>query len=150
MSEFSKRQIYFKILLSSYSTLRIKRKLLWKRYPILIFFYFVIFLLNFNTINFFKGIITSSGGRMVTERLCSSGTRLDIITSPPQAGAQAGSGVKTSSESVSRALKSVSKQSLLGKNCFKKKSPAKNCKVVVFRFSKLQVRNVQAPKTSGV
>lgn len=52
---------------------------------------------------------------MVGERLCSSGTRLDVISSPAQSGAQASGGVKTSNESVPRALKSVSKQSLLGK-----------------------------------
>ncbi|XP_031344275.1 cyclic nucleotide-gated channel rod photoreceptor subunit alpha isoform X3 [Photinus pyralis] len=59
------------------------------------------------------GIITSTGGRMVGERLCSSGTRLDVITSPAQSGVQASVGPRSSNESVPRALKSVSKQSLL-------------------------------------
>lgn len=50
---------------------------------------------------------------MVGERLSSSGTRLDV-TSPVQSVAPVG-GLKTSTESVHRALKSVSRQSLLGK-----------------------------------
>ncbi|XP_068086318.1 cyclic nucleotide-gated cation channel [Anabrus simplex] len=52
------------------------------------------------------GIITSSG-RMVGERLSASGTRLNAA-SPVQYG-----GVKSSTESVPRGLKSVSRQSLL-------------------------------------
>lgn len=51
---------------------------------------------------------------MVGERLSSSGTRLDV-TSPLQTAAPT-SGVKTSTESVHKALKSVSRQSLLGTN----------------------------------
>ncbi|GLV41568.1 uncharacterized protein CBL_06797 [Carabus blaptoides fortunei] len=55
-----------------------------------------------------KGVITSCGTRMVGERLSSSGTRLDVA-SPVQSVAPA----RGSVESVHRALKSVSRQSLL-------------------------------------
>lgn len=51
---------------------------------------------------------------MVGERLSTSGTRLDV-TSPLQTAAPT-SGIKTSTESVPKALKSVSRQSLLGKH----------------------------------
>lgn len=50
---------------------------------------------------------------MVGERLSSSGTRLDV-SSPVQSAAPISGGVKSSTESVHRALKSVSRQSLLG------------------------------------
>lgn len=79
---------------------------------------------NFNTkwINFvfFSGIITSTGGCMVGERLSSSGTRLNVTTSSPvqSAGPINSSSsrdvVKSSADSVHRGLKSVSRQSLLG------------------------------------
>ncbi|KAI4466080.1 cyclic nucleotide-gated cation channel subunit a [Holotrichia oblita] len=57
------------------------------------------------------GIITS-GGRMIGERLSGSGTRLEV-SSPVQSAAPTIGGVKSSTESVHRALKSVSRQSLL-------------------------------------
>ncbi|KAG5885980.1 hypothetical protein JTB14_008335 [Gonioctena quinquepunctata] len=57
-----------------------------------------------------KGIITS-GGCMVGERLSSSGTRLNI-TSPVQSAAPTAPH-RTSTESIHRVLKSVSRQSLL-------------------------------------
>lgn len=62
------------------------------------------------------GIITSGGGCMVGERLSSSGTRLNVTsTSPIQSTGPSGGGmVKSSTESVHRGLKSVSRQSLLG------------------------------------
>lgn len=56
---------------------------------------------------------------MVGERLSSSGTRLDVC-SPVQLAEQATACTKTSTESVHRALKSVSRQSLLGKNVYMK------------------------------
>lgn len=59
------------------------------------------------------GIITSGGGCMVGERLSSSGTRLNVTSSSPVQST--GGGVKSSAESVHRGLKSVSRQSLLGK-----------------------------------
>ncbi|KAI4466059.1 cyclic nucleotide-gated cation channel subunit a [Holotrichia oblita] len=58
-----------------------------------------------------SGIITS-GGRMIGERLSGSGTRLEV-SSPVQSAAPTIGGVKSSTESVHRALKSVSRQSLL-------------------------------------
>lgn len=63
----------------------------------------------------FKGIITSGGGCMVGERLSSSGTRLNVTSSSPVQSTGAIGGVKSSAESVHRGLKSVSRQSLLGK-----------------------------------
>ncbi|XP_065163954.1 cyclic nucleotide-gated channel rod photoreceptor subunit alpha isoform X2 [Atheta coriaria] len=57
------------------------------------------------------GIITSGGARLVGERYTGSGTRLDV-TSPVQSSAPATVGPKSSTESVHRALKSVSRQSL--------------------------------------
>ncbi|XP_063902741.1 cyclic nucleotide-gated channel rod photoreceptor subunit alpha isoform X2 [Zophobas morio] len=57
------------------------------------------------------GIITT-GGCMVGERLSSSGTCLNV-SSPVQSTATTGAPHKTSSESVHRVLKSVSRQSLL-------------------------------------
>lgn len=61
-----------------------------------------------------SGIITSGGARLVGERYTGSGTRLDV-TSPVQSSAPATVGPKSSTESVHRALKSVSRQSLFGK-----------------------------------
>lgn len=61
---------------------------------------------------------------MIGERLSGSGTRLDV-SSPVQSAAPTIGGVKSSTESVHRALKSVSRQSLLG-NCIKFNSPTKD------------------------
>lgn len=55
---------------------------------------------------YLAGIITSSG-RMIGERLSASGTRLNSSSPVPYGGN------KSSSESVARGLKSVSRQSLL-------------------------------------
>lgn len=52
---------------------------------------------------------------MIGERLSGSGTRLEV-SSPVQSAAPTIGGVKSSTESVHRALKSVSRQSLLGNN----------------------------------
>ncbi|XP_025834701.1 cyclic nucleotide-gated cation channel alpha-3-like [Agrilus planipennis] len=57
------------------------------------------------------GIITSGGGRMVGERLSTSGTQLDM--SPPLQTSAPTTRHKSSTESVQRALKSISRQSLL-------------------------------------
>lgn len=61
------------------------------------------------------GIITSSGGCMVGERLSISGTHLNLTSqiqcTPPKSAPQK----TTSTESVNKVLKSVSKQNLLGK-----------------------------------
>ncbi|XP_057668362.1 cyclic nucleotide-gated channel rod photoreceptor subunit alpha isoform X1 [Diorhabda carinulata] len=58
------------------------------------------------------GIITS-GGCMVGERLSSSGSRLNIASPPLQCAASHAVSRKTSTESIHRVLKSVSRQSLL-------------------------------------
>lgn len=63
-----------------------------------------------------SGIITS-GGRMIGERLSGSGTRIDV-SSPVQSVAPTIGGAKSSTESVHRALKSVSRQSLLGEKMY--------------------------------
>lgn len=75
---------------------------------------FIFILIVIKMFSLVSGIITSGGARMVGERLTGSGTRLDV-TPPLQLVEPTGVGNKSSTESVHRTLKSVSRQSLLGK-----------------------------------
>lgn len=60
---------------------------------------------------------------MVGDRLSDSGTRLNVVasSSPVQSTAPVSAGAKSSTESVHRGIKSVSRQSLLGKLCESKR-----------------------------
>lgn len=99
-----------------------------------------------------SGIITSGGGCMVGERLSSSGTRLNVISSSPIQSTGPIDGVKSSVESVHRGLKSVSRQSLLGecvygllkKNCFHcHLSDLVSCKLGMSKSSRQQQQQQQ-------